>query len=534
MTPGQCPPENSPLVSSVDELAQDKARIDEWKSKAGESFPGRDASFDEKLKWYHSFNDSAWDDFMAGAPEPPEYVPAVLLDACDDSVELQLIIKRGEASLLNKIDDEAKAKFMASAERVRGEPLRQRILNKARSTEKGLAAYVEWLADENGAPSCEMRSKTDPKPVPLLPSNVGREPFDDVVVAATTVAKGDCAERAIRGLMRDAGLYGSVMAPAITSDWSIVLHNAGDGVDKVGEHVYYVDKRGKCCVALQLQISTGESKQSDSKKPHERKFHAECKTLAEAHADKTVLTMGADPKDKGNKSDTAEPKAEWPDSDSSDESEDAADEMSKPPVQALWLPKFYDGERKRMFAHVHRGAGESTSIKQRLQKGNTDTGNVKFGIVEAEWDWLQKRFKGDADREQKYFCGLLALTHAMCASDHWMYDNECREQRAKLLSVHTTRSLVVSRAGWDEVGELCKKIASKWRELLKMDEAALGLGLAGNPKHTPQMSKAALMRLLNWLKGQIEAHPDTDFKFSLATRKRRADAGMPKAKKARK
>ena len=43
------------------------------------------------------------------------------------------------------------------------------------------------------------------------------------------------------------------------------------------------------------------------------------------------------------------------------------------------------------------------------------------------------------------------------------------------------------------------------------------------------MSKAALVRLLNWLKGQIEAHPDTDYKFSLATRKRRADAGMSKA-----
>ena len=505
MTRDQCPPEDTPLVSSIRDLADDQARIDEWKAKASASFPGRDASFDDKLKWYHSFNDSAWDDFMAGAPEPPEYVPAVLLDACDDSVELQLIIKRGEASLLNKIDDESKAKFMASAERVRGEPLRQRVLNKARSTEKGLAAYVEWLADENGAPSCEMRSKTDPKPVPLLHSHVGREPFDDVVVAATTVAKGDCAESAIRGLMRDAGLYGGVMAPAITSDWSIIVHNAGDGVEKVGEHVFYVDKRGKCCVALELQISTGES---ESKKPHEMKFHDDCKALAEAHADKTVLTMGADPKDKGNKSDTAEPKAEWPDSDSSDESEDAADEMSKPPVQALWLPKFYYNERKRMFAHVHLGAGETTSIKQRLQKGNTDTGNVKFGIVEAEWDWLQKRFKGDADREQKYFCGLLALTHAMCASDHWMYDNEYVE----------------------EIGDFCKKLASKWREHLKKDDAALGIGLAGaGAAHTPAASKKALLRLLNWFKTRIEAHPDTDYKFSLATRKRRADAGMSKA-----
>ena len=378
VTPGQCPPENTPLVSSVDELAQDKARINELKSKASASFPGREASFDDKLRWYESFNESAYEDFWS-SPEPPEFLPAVLLDACDESVELQLIMKRSDAKELNKLSDESKAEFMASAERARGEPLRQRVLNKARSTEKGLAAYVSWLEDgENGAPSCEMRSKTTPKPTTLLHSDVGREPFDDVVVAATTVAKGDCASRAIKGLMRDTGLYGAAMAPAITSDWSIIVHNVDDNVEKIGEHVYYVDKRGKCCVALQLQISTGQSKHSGSKKPHEKKFHEECKALAEAHADKTVLTMGADEKDKAAK-DEAEPKAEWPDSDSSDESEGAADEMSKPPVQALWLPKFYDGERKRMFAHVHRGAGESTSIKQRLQKGNTDTGNVTFG-----------------------------------------------------------------------------------------------------------------------------------------------------------
>ena len=152
--------------------------------------------------------------------------------------------------------------------------------------------------------------------------------------------------------------------------------------------------------------------------------------------------------------------------------------------------------------------GKTSSIRQRLQKGTTDTGNVKFGIVEAEWAWLQKRFKGDAAREQKYFCSLLALTHAMCASDHWMYDNEC----------------------WEEISDFCKKIASKWREHLKKDEAALGLGLAGaGAAHTPAASKKALLRLLNWFKTRIEAHPDTDYKFSLATRKRRADAGMSKA-----
>ena len=103
---------------------------------------------------------------MMGEPEPQEFLPAILLDACDDSVELQIIVQRSHAKMLNDIRAEEKATFMASSERARGEPLRQRVLNIARSTEKGLAAYVEWL--ENAAPSCEMRPKTAPKPATLL------------------------------------------------------------------------------------------------------------------------------------------------------------------------------------------------------------------------------------------------------------------------------------------------------------------------------------------------------------------------------
>ena len=50
------------------------------------------------------------------------------------------------------------------------------------------------------------------------------------------------------------------------------------------------------------------------------------------------------------------------------------------------------------------------------------------------------------------------------------------------------------------------------------------------PKHAPQMSKAALVRLLNRL-GQTEAHPDTDRPASDAQAPR--GRGMPKAKKAK-
>ena len=506
MTRDQCPPENTPLVSSIRDLAEDKTLIDEWKSKAAASFPGREASFDDKLKWYHSSSESVYDDFMSGAPEPHEFLPAVLLDACDDSVELQLIIKRSHVKKLNEIGAEEKAIFMASAERARGEPLRQRVLNKARSTEKGLAAYVEWLADgENGATSCEMRPKTAPKPATLLHPDAASamQPYDEVVVASKKFDKKDCWKRAIKTLMRNTGLYGTVEAPRTTSDWSVFAHNIGAGMDKVvGENVFYVNKHGTCCVALELvDLDTAQRK---SKEPASAAFRSECSRLLVAHPDKHCVSIGADEKDKDD--DVAGKPTEWPDEDSSSSEDESGDDMSRPPVQAIWLPKFYSQERERVFAHIHDGAGETTDVKQRLQKGTTDTGNVRFAIVESEFKWTNQRFRGDADKK-RYFCALLALTQAMVYDDHWMYDNEC----------------------WDEVGDLCKKMASKWRELLKMDETALGLGLAGNPKHTPQMSKAALVRLLNWLKGQIEAHPDTDYKFSLATRKRRADAGMSKA-----
>ena len=512
MTRDQCPPENTPLVSSIRDLADDQAHIDEWKDKAEATFPGRDASFDDKLKWYHSSSESVYDDFMSGAPEPQEFLPAVLLDACDDSVELQLIMKRSHAKKLNEIGAEEKAIFMASAERARGEPLRQRVLNKARSTEKGLAAYVEWLADgENGATSCEMRPKTAPKPATLLHPDAASamQPYDEVVVASMKLDKSECWKRAIRTLMRNTGLYGTVEAPRTTSDWSVFAHNVGAGMDKVGEHVFYVNKHGTCCVALELQQL--QPAQRKPKEPASAAFHSECSRLLVAHPDKHCVSIGADEKDKDD--DVSDKPTEWPDEDSSSEEEQefGDDIWSRPPVQAIWLPKFYSQERERCFAHIHDGAGETSSVKQRLQIGTTTTGNVRFAIVESEFKWTNQRFRGDADKK-RYFCALLALTQAMVYDDHWMYDNEC----------------------WDEVGDLCKKMASKWRELLKMDEAALGLGLAGNPKHTPQMSKAALVRLLNWLKGQIEAHPATVYKFSLVTRKRRADAGMPKAKKAKK
>ena len=139
-------------------------------------------------------------------------------------------------------------------------------------------------------------------------------------------------------------------------------------------------------------------------------FRDECSRLSGARGQdgpsrsaKTRRTRGRGRPDK--------PKANGPTRNRPTRSEDeSATIWSRPPVQAIWLPKFYDGERKRMFAHIHDGEGEALDIKQRLQKGNTDTGNVRFAIVESEFKWTNQRFRGDADKK-RYFCALLALTH---------------------------------------------------------------------------------------------------------------------------
>ena len=168
------------------------------------------------------------------------------------------------------------------------------------------------------------------------------------------------------------------------------------------------------------------------KEPASAAFRSECSRLLVAHPDKHCVSIGADEKDKDD--DVSDKPTEWPDEDSSEE-EDSGDDMSRPPVQAIWLPKFYSQERERVFAHIHDGAGETSSVKQRLQIGTTTTGNVRFAIVESEFKRANQRFRGDPDKK-RYFCALLALTQAMVYDDYWMYDNECREQRAKIIGTY--------------------------------------------------------------------------------------------------
>merc|ERR1712224_770827 len=91
----------------------------------------------------------------------------------------------------------------------------------------------------------------------------------------------------------------------------------------------------------------------------------------------------------------------------------------------LWLPAEYSTVVKRMRMHCHKGHGESEEIKKRLDKGNTDTGNLKIAIFEAEFEAVkQMQSESCSGAIASKLCSMLALTQTMCEDMYWMHDNE--------------------------------------------------------------------------------------------------------------
>mmetsp|Transcript_2001 Transcript_2001/g.3181 ORF Transcript_2001/g.3181 Transcript_2001/m.3181 type:complete len:406 (+) Transcript_2001:129-1346(+) len=82
----------------------------------------------------------------------------------------------------------------------------------------------------------------------------------------------------------------------------------------------------------------------------------------------------------------------------SDYDSEEEEEEERPPlvysnetVHVLWLPLEYPDEHNRCFGHFLQGEGESRSIQQRLEKGNTDAGNITISIFESELAYMKKR-----------------------------------------------------------------------------------------------------------------------------------------------
>ena len=61
----------------------------------------------------------------------------------------------------------------------------------------------------------------------------------------------------------------------------------------------------------------------------------------------------------------------------------AAEQPSEATHHVLWLLGVFNEDRTRVGEHVREGKGETTSIQARMEKGNTDTGNLSMMSAEV-------------------------------------------------------------------------------------------------------------------------------------------------------
>ena len=215
-------------------------------------FSGRGNKLDDKLKWYHSSTTPSGMISCRAHQSQQEFLPAVLLDACDDSVELQLIIKRSQASLLNKIEAVVEGQIHG--------------IGRARPRRTAAPARLEQGAFY-GEGSCSMSSNGSRMNGPLVVScaqrlrrNLSRcfTPTSAASRSTTWSSRRQLSPRRLRG-PRHQGL---MRTPDCTEGRRAGYHvglvdhrpQRGRTAWKSRRASFLCDKRGKCCVALELRI----------------------------------------------------------------------------------------------------------------------------------------------------------------------------------------------------------------------------------------------------------------------------------------
>ena len=191
------------------------------------------------------------------------------------------------------------------------------------------------------------------------------------------------------------------------------------------------------------------------------------------------------------------------DSDEGDDSEDEEDHRT-PQIpeyyQPLWLPKAFTKHHSRIACHMSSGEGECRYMQQRLEKGTTDSGNLKIELFEYE---LQHAKKIQTTKEK--FCAVLALSLAASNDDYWMHDNENPQAVTRLI----------------------KSLAVLWKSsLLLENDINLGIGLEDGTEEKVDgdgltTSRALLYQFLGQIATNLENHVPK-FQWKPVAKKRKA------------
>lgn len=163
-----------------------------------------------------------------------------------------------------------------------------------------------------------------------------------------------------------------------------------------------------------------------------------------------------------------------------EESEDEDEDRELPPMSAentkvIWMTENLSDEIGRVRGHI-AGEGETSELIRRLAKGNTDTGNLKISIFEAEIDYAKRR-----KNYQEKLCSLVAIIIAFAEDCYWINDNEMPE----------------------EIQRIMQSLANYLRgTLFKKTDAQLGLGIESENSGA---SREGLYMLLEWARKEFES-----------------------------
>lgn len=518
---GETPPDDKPwLISSRDELARDEAKMESWKAdwkKSSMSWPGPNGTLTQKRRWVSELDkaDEAVDIFDKMDGDYPEYpidvIQGIMLDCCPEQLILQLYMPRKRLEELELSDANA-AKFLGATEIHRsGYP----------AAVASWDAYKAWLLELPTA-----NAATDTAAAAATP----------VLFAMCECASTDGSRDKIMATLESLGLLEQLLcaqaAPAGLTPGVVATRSSQKVSEKVGGNLHFpITQESQACkppttaastqkmmgrisVAFEVLLTACEKKTSKKKSDLEAELEAMVKACG---GTKKFLLI---PKKKGPSSS---------DDEDDDDDDSKGSSITSDTHHILWLPSAYRMIDERVRSHCLHGEGESRAIQRRLEKGNTDTGNLKIDIHSTELEAIKdlnglKPYHGFAPEKQfeHKLCTALALTRVMAYDNYWMHDNE----------------------GPEDVARLVTKLGEYWRNvLLKRTDAELGLGYGVGALHDGTASRAALFKFFEALAPRLKKDFEKDYgmrgvkcHFNWVLRKRRSNAEVAaeKAEKAAK
>jgi len=290
----------------------------------------------------------------------------------------------------------------------------------------------------------------------FITSDSGTVLDDYVLLASKEVSKDEKLDGLISNMLGP--VNGRLMVPRAPEHyWALNVE------DIVGRNVHFPNGKGSSSIALQIFPQTP----SEDNPPNE-------------------FLEGLDKKQK--KMGKHYFLHRVPKEESTDDDEDEDQEpppMSTENTKVIWMQEDLSKEIGRVRGHI-RGEGETSELIRRLDKGNTDTGNLKISIFEAELDYAKRR-----KNWQEKLCSLVAIIIAFAEDCYWINDNEMPE----------------------EIERIMKSLATYLRgTLFKKTDAQLGLGIEGEDSGA---SREGLYMLLEWAKKEFETASDyCNFRFN--------------------